>query len=282
MRLSLIVALLILSPFVFAAENATSSQETLTPVTGEKAVSSQETSPTPANDEKSQKLPKAVKKALKHLKRLLQASSQSASVNPAPVNGLYEVMVGSEVFYLSADGRYFVIGNIYQFKKDKKGNLIEPLNLTDQKRASLRAGVLDEIEESEMVVFAPESETKYTVNVFTDVDCGYCAKFHQEVTKLNEAGVKVRYLAFPRAGMKSPTSKKMVSVWCADDRQQAMTDAKAGRSVEERECKNSIEKQYKLGQRIGIRGTPALMLSNGDLIPGYMPADKLIARLKGK
>ena len=274
MRLSLIFALLVLSPFVFAAENSTSSQE----ATREKAVSSQET-PKAAS---SPKIPKAVKKAVKRLKKLLQASSQTTPVNPSPVNGLYEVVIGSEIFYLSADGSYFVAGNIYKFRADKEGKPIYPLNVSDQKRASLRAGVLDELEESEMVVFAPASETKHTINVFTDVDCGYCAKLHQEVPKLNEAGIKVRYLAFPRAGSDSPTYKKMVSVWCADDRQQAMTDAKARREIEERECKNSINKQYELGQRVGVRGTPAIMLSDGELLPGYMPAAKLIARLEGK
>jgi thiol:disulfide interchange protein DsbC len=269
MRLSLIFALFVLSSFVFAEEKSTSSQETSTPVTGEKAVS-------------SHKIPEVVEKGLKHLKELLQATSKPTSVNPAPINGLYEAAIGSEVFYLSADGSYFVAGNIYEFQPKKEGKSVHPLNLTDQKRTSLRAGVLDELEESEMVVFTPESETKHTVNVFTDVDCGYCAKLHLEVPKLNEAGVKVRYLAFPRAGIGSPTYKKMVSVWCADDRQQAMTDTKAGQKIEERECKNSIEKQYNLGQRIGIRGTPAIMLSSGELIPGYMPALKLITRLEGK
>jgi len=223
------------------------------------------------------KIPTAVTKTLEYVQRLVKKDAEKASVTPAPVAGLYEAEVGSMVFYISADGNQFMIGTIYEPGIIDK---IPPKNITEQKRNKLRADVIDAQSDSETVVFAPDTDTKYTVNVFTDVDCGYCAKFHQQVPELNKKGVKVRYLAFPRAGVGSPTYNKMVSVWCAEDQQKAMTDAKAGLEIKEAKCNNPIANQLNLGQSIGINGTPAMILSDGELVPGYMEAPRLLLKLQ--
>jgi thiol:disulfide interchange protein DsbC len=215
-------------------------------------------------------VPSAVTQTANSLKQLLNADK--VSVNSSPIANLYETLIGNEAFYISADGAYFIRGDLYESKT--------PRNLTDAKRNQLRLKTLNTINEKEMIVFAPKTTTKYTINVFTDVDCHYCAKFHKEVAKLNKAGVKVRYLAFPRAGVGSATYHKMVSVWCAKDKKQAMTDAKAGRKIETATCKNPIATQLQLGKSMGVTGTPALILSDGSLLPGYVPADRLIAYLK--
>jgi thiol:disulfide interchange protein DsbC len=251
MRFSLIFALLAVSSFAFA-EQSTSTQE----------------------------IPSALTKALKST---FGENAKVTAVAPTAIAGLFEVIMGSDVLYMSADGKHIVAGNIFELRptatdKDK----YEPFNLTDQRRTGLRTQELNQLDESEMVVFSPETETKHTINVFTDVDCPYCAKFHLEVTKLNEAGVKVRYLAFPRAGIGSKTYNTMMSIWCAEDRKQAMTDAKARRKIEERQCTNPIKKQYELGKRIGITGTPAMVLPDGQLVPGYLPAARLLALLNKK
>ena len=211
-----------------------------------------------------------------------RAFGQDARVAPTPIKGLYEVVYGGgDILYLSQEGRYAVAGSLYDLSTRQ--------NLTQERRAQLRQEqnpmrqkAMNSVKDRDTVVFAPEKETLYTINVFTDVDCGYCAKLHQEVPALNEGGVKVRYLAFPRAGVGSETYKKMVSVWCAKDQQQAMTDAKARRKIAEVTCKNPIAAQYELGQQIGITGTPAMVLSDGELLPGYLPADQLIKLLESK
>jgi len=222
------------------------------------------------------KIPSAVTKTLEYVQRLVKKEAEKASVTPAPVAGLYEAEVGSMVFYISADGNQFMIGTIYEPGVDDA----PPKNITEQKRNKLRADVIDAQSDSETVVFAPDTDTKYTVNVFTDVDCGYCAKFHQQVPELNKKGVKVRYLAFPRAGVGSPTYNKMVSVWCAEDQQKAMTDAKAGVKIKTATCNNPIANQLNLGQSIGINGTPAMILSDGELVPGYMETTRLLLKLQ--
>lgn len=215
-----------------------------------------------------------------------QVLGENVRVSTTPINGLYEAAGGGDILYISQDGRYVVAGSIYDLTP---GPNTGPKNLTQERRAQLREEqnpmrqkAMNSVKDRDTVVFAPEKETLYTVNVFTDVDCGYCVKLHQEVPELNKGGVKVRYLAFPRAGVGSETYKTMQSVWCAKDQQQAMTDAKARRKIEEVTCKNPIEDQYKLGQQIGVTGTPAMILSDGQLLPGYLPADKLIKLLKSK
>jgi thiol:disulfide interchange protein DsbC len=204
----------------------------------------------------------------------LKEGKKPSSISHSVVTGLYEVVVGSEVFYVSADGLYAVVGDI---RDSKTGD-----NVTDSKRAELRIKELEKVDEKDTVVFTPAKETKYTVNVFTDVDCGYCAKFHQGIEELGNLGVKVRYLAFPRAGIGSKTYETMESVWCSDDRQKAMTDAKANREVPIKKCNNPLKDQYELGQRIGVRGTPALLLSDGELLPGYVPPQQLVDYLANK
>ena len=228
-----------------------------------------------AAEKSSSEIPDAVLKGLKGV----VGDVNKVSVRRVPIAGLYEAAMGEDIFYITADGRYLMMGNIFDLKT--RSNLTsERRDKIQQARNPERKKAIDALNEKDMVVFAPEGETKHTINVFTDVDCGYCAKIHNEVSKLNEAGVKVRYLAFPRAGIGSKTYHKMVSVWCAEDQQKAMTDAKARLKVKEAKCNNPVERQYKLGQELGVSGTPALVLSNGELVPGYMPADKLISRLE--
>jgi thiol:disulfide interchange protein DsbC len=130
-----------------------------------------------------------------------------------------------------------------------------------------------------MVIFAPE-KYQHTVTIFTDIDCGYCRKLHAEVSKYNDLGIRVRYLMFPRAGQGSLAYRKAVSVLCASDRNTAMTRAKAGEEIEMKECDNPVDREMALGQEVGVTGTPAIFLESGDLIPGYVPADRMAAILE--
>ena len=193
------------------------------------------------------------------------ATVEQLSATPLP--GLYELVYNSDVLYLSADGRYVIQGDLL--------DLTTRQNLTEEARKVARLAVLENMGEETMIVFAPE-EVKYTVTVFTDIDCPYCVRLHREVEELNDNGIKVRYLAFPRAGIPSSSYDKTVSVWCADDTQQAITDAKFGKAVEPRECENPVAEHFSLGRDVGVRGTPTLIMEDGGVIPGYVPAAELI------
>ena len=192
------------------------------------------------------------------------------SVVPSPLPGIFQLnLAGGTVFYGTADGRYLFAGDLYELGED------DLINRAEAGRKDKRHELMQQVALEDMVVFAPEGGTRAVINVFTDVDCGYCRKLHQEVPRLNELGIEVRYLAYPRAGIGSKSYQKIVSAWCADDRQTAITTLKAGKDIPQRSCPNPVADQYALGQQVGVSGTPAIVLEDGRLLPGYMPADAL-------
>jgi len=204
------------------------------------------------------------------LKRIFPGQT-AEQISTSPIDGLYEVVIGGEVIYSTADGKFFMQGNLYNVEAGK--------NLTEARRAGIRSKVLGTLKESDLIVFTPK-KTKHTITVFTDIDCGYCRKLHSEIQTYNDKGIAVRYAAYPRSGIGSRSYHKAVAVWCAADRKAAMTKAKAGGKLEEKKCDNPVASQYKLGGRLGIQGTPAIFLSDGTMLPGYVPADRLASMLE--
>lgn len=193
------------------------------------------------------------------------------SVRPGPMEGYYELAFGARVVYVSADGRYLLLGQVFDTQA--------MANLTEQRREALRLEMLAATGRDTMIRFAPD-DPKHEVYVFTDTHCGYCRKLHDEVPELNELGVAVNYLAYPAI---SPRSRPdAVSVWCADDQQQAMTRAKAGESIDDRQCDNPVDAHFALGKDLGVRGTPAIITDSGEMLPGYVPARQLVRQLDQK
>lgn len=197
-------------------------------------------------------------------------------VAPSPhIEGMFVVtLAGGQEAHVTADGRYLLPADVWEVRE---GSLA---NLTEEARASDRVDLLAAVDRGDMTVFSPDGEVKASVTVFTDVDCGFCRKFHQEVPALNEMGIEVRYLAYPRAGVQSASYNKLVSAWCADDRQTALTRLKAGQSIPPRTCSNPVSEQYLLGQRAGISGTPAVITASGEIVGGYVPAEQLATVLE--
>ncbi|OEC37416.1 thiol:disulfide interchange protein DsbC [Pseudomonas cuatrocienegasensis] len=191
------------------------------------------------------------------------------AIAESPMPGVYQVqLTGGRQLYASADGQFLLQGYLFQFKDGKA------VNLTEQEEGRGIAKVIDAIPAKDMVVFGAD-KPKTHITVFTDTDCGYCQKLHSEVPELNRLGVEVRYVAFPRQGLNSPAAQELVNVWCAKDKQSAMNRAKNRQSVDTAQCDNPVAKQYELGQMIGVSGTPAIVLANGKMIPGYQPAPQL-------
>lgn len=203
------------------------------------------------------------------------------TIRPSPVPGMYEMVVGTEIFYVSANGKYVFAGNLISVATKE--------NVTEKARGALFQHSLAHLDEKKMIIFGPKrKQVKRTVTVFTDIDCSYCAKLHTEVPTLVQHGVRVRYLLYPRSGVRgrdgkpTPTYLKSVAVWCAKDRQKALTDAKAGRPIKMKSCPNPVAEHYALGQRMGLRGTPMIITDKGKVINGYLPANRLLALLKIK
>lgn len=193
------------------------------------------------------------------------------SVTPSPIDGLYEVMTGTQLMYVTGDGRYFFDGRIVDLKT--RTDISEP------RIAAARQQAIAKVGEDEMVIFAPD-DYKYTVTVFTDIECGYCRKLHSQIDEYGDEGIRVRYLFYPRAGKSSSSYKDAVSVWCSDDRQTALTDAKSGKGVESKTCDNPVDEHMALGQDLGLRGTPALLFESGEMVPGYVDPKRLPALLE--
>lgn len=196
-------------------------------------------------------------------------------IRMSPIAGLYEVKIGQgDTVYMPADGSHLISGTAYR---------IEPgrfVNTADERMKPERAAKLAAVKLDDMVVFSPTGTPKAHIFVFTDIDCGFCRKLHKEVPELNAMGIEVRYLAFPRAGVPSPSAEKLATAWCADDKKSALTQLKNGSSLPPKNCpKNPIDAQYKLGMALGVNGTPAIFTPDGTLLPGYMPANELAATL---
>ena len=203
----------------------------------------------------------------------LMPGTEPDSVIPSVIPGIYEVMIGPQLYYVSSEGKYLLSGKLFDIASRE--------DLTTPKVTTAKAKAIEGLGEENMVIFSPQ-EVKHTVTVFTDIDCGYCRKLHNEIDQYNDLGIRVRYLSFPRAGVGSESNKKAVSVWCADDPKKAMTLAKAGKEVEQKECENPVKAEMELGQVLGVTGTPALFFADGEMLPGYVPAKRLSAYLKQK
>lgn len=192
------------------------------------------------------------------------------SITKSAVDGVYEVTTeAGESLFFSEDGQHFIAGDLYSLKD----NTIR--NLSEVKREQSRVVKVNAIPAEEKIVFPAQGETKGKIAIFTDIDCGYCRKLHKEVPALNKMGIEVSYLAYPRAGINSESYKKYVSVFCADDKLEALTKAKNGEAIAPKVCANHVAEQFNLGREIGISGTPAIILDSGSLIPGYVSADKI-------
>ena len=196
------------------------------------------------------------------------------SVQPAAVDGLYEVIFGSTVYYFSADGKYMLGGPLVDVANRRNLSAAALEKVEREKLLPKRLAFLHELRDADAIVF-PASKPQYRVTVFTDIDCGYCRELHRHVDQYNAAGITVRYVAFPRAGQGSDSFKKAEAVWCAADRKAALTAAKAGKSVQDKACQNPVAEQFHAGEKLGVTGTPAILLDDGRLLPGYVPPDEL-------
>ena len=190
-------------------------------------------------------------------------------VGPSPIPGLYEVTMGGLIAYVSSDGKYLVSGNVY--------DLDTQVNLTASRRNAARAKALAAARDDEMIVFSP-ANAKMTVTVFTDIDCGFCRKFHNQMADLNKAGIRVRYMMFPRSGPGTESWRKAEGVWCSADRRDALTRAKRGEEVKVKACPgaSAIQTQYTMGEDLGVEGTPAIFTQTGDYVGGFMTPDQLM------
>jgi thiol:disulfide interchange protein DsbC len=202
--------------------------------------------------------------------RILAPQAKSIAISETPIEGLLMVQIGGDIVYATADGKYLVQGRVMDM------DTLE--DLTEGAKAEIRRDLLSTANAGGQITFGPE-DAEYDLTVFTDIDCGYCRKLHAQIDAYNQQGIAIHYMAFPRAGIGSHSYDKAVSVWCAGDQRNALTQAKLGAEPDPAKCDNPIEAQYQLGRDLGVTGTPSLLTADGQMIPGYVPPDKLRQRL---
>ena len=197
------------------------------------------------------------------------------SVTESEVKGMYEVQIAAgPLVYITADATHFFLGDLFAVNDDGL------VNLAEQRRDDSRKALLAKVPMQEMIVYPASGETRARVTVFTDVDCFYCQKLHQEVPQMNAMGIEIRYLAYPRSGIGGDSYRKIASAWCAADPNTAMNKLKNRENIAQNVCDdNPVAEQFALGQQMGVRGTPAMVLENGQMVPGYLSAADLAARL---
>lgn len=205
-------------------------------------------------------LEQAIQKRLPHV--------EVTRIDATPVTGIYQVIVGPQVVYMTKDAKYMIDGDLVDLSTRK--------NYTEDAKAEIRMNEIEAFGESDMVVYTPET-VKHTITVVTDINCPYCRRLHTEMPQYMENGIKVRYIFMPLKGAEDVN--KTISVWCSDDRNAALDIAKAGGEVEAKKCDNPIQKHMELAKKLGVRGTPAIILENGDMLPGYVPVKKLVMQL---
>lgn len=206
--------------------------------------------------------------------RLLLTTTQPGmdiySIEPSVIPGLYEVGIQQgQTLYVTADARYLIPGDLYTASPEGL------VNLGEERRNELRLQSIAALDEGDMIIFPAKGETLATLTVFTDIDCPYCRQLHGEIDLLNDYGITIRYLAFPRTGLDTDIHRKMVSTWCAENRKAMFTAAKRGTEVPLADCDNPVAEQYELGRELGVTGTPSLVFEDGTLLPGYIPAETL-------
>lgn len=198
-----------------------------------------------------------------------------SDVRLSPIAGLYAVqIVGGPTLYVTESGNHFVAGELFAIEG---GQFV---SVEEQARAGERLKLIAGLDKKDQIVFSPKGETKAVIHVFTDVDCGYCQKLHQEMEQINALGIEVRYLAYPRAGVSSESANKLATAWCAQDRNATMTRLKRREAVPIKTCADHpVAEHYRLGQLVGVSGTPNMVTEDGYMIGGYLPAEQLAQRL---
>jgi len=211
----------------------------------------------------------AIRKALSQA----MPNSKVDAVKPSVIKGLYEAAIGANIYYVSEDGKYLIQGRLVDIAARK--------DLTEEKLNGTRKLAIENMGKEDMIIFKAKIP-KYTVTIFTDIDCGYCRKLHSELDQYSAQGITIQYLFYPRAGKGSDSYNKAISVWCADDRNAALTAAKKDKSIPVKTCDNPIDKHMKLAEDFDVKGTPMIVTESGNILPGYLPAKQLVEALEGE
>ena len=186
-------------------------------------------------------------------------------------SSFFEIIIKDQILYLTADLKHLLAGNIIDLKT---GN-----NLTEARVKKHRSSVLKNILDADTIIYKPK-ETSHVITVFTDISCPYCKKLHNEIDKLLENNIEVRYVLFSRNGKNDVAYRDMVSIWCSTNKKELIEKAFNDDFLSSKNCENPLDKNYQLGYELRVNGTPMIFTEDGAVIPGYLPYKRIIEILK--
>lgn len=192
-------------------------------------------------------------------------------VRPSTLPGLFEVVMGDNIAYTDATGRYFIFGHLFDMKEQVDMTAQRKL---DTKKAEFPAAFLAN------AIKVVKGDGSRKLAVFSDPDCPYCKRLEGELAKLDN--VTVYTFLYPLESLHPEAKTKAVSVWCARDRGKAWTDLMlTGQAPKLVACTNPLNDNLVLGSRLGVVGTPTLIAADGRVLPGAAPAAKIDQWLGG-
>ena len=199
---------------------------------------------------------------------------KAENISPSQLDGYYEVIITDpfiDVMYISTDGKYVIQGAVTDLEL--------MTNISTNRINSIKLNILESINDSDKIVFKAKEE-KYVINVFTDVDCPYCAKLHANMRQMNDLGITVKYLASPLEQLHPNAQSAMEKIWCAEDRELAMHNYKSKRYLPDSpDCINPVSDQLAISKQLGVNGTPSIFFENGTNLPGYLPPNDILNRI---
>jgi thiol:disulfide interchange protein DsbC len=209
------------------------------------------------------------------LKNILPDGAIIESIELSPIPDIFAVYYGDiQPIYVTKDGSFFIFGDIYKINNNSISNV------TEDNIAERRKFILNKIPSDELISFKSDNE-QFSLIVFTDVDCGYCRKLHNQIEEYNELGISINYAAFPRSGMGTSAFSKMVGAWCSNNPKDSITKLKNNKNLDLSFCDTQpVSKQYIIGQKLGVNGTPAIFSKDGVMFSGYVEPKELLLRLK--
>ncbi|MEC7886206.1 MAG: DsbC family protein [Pseudomonadota bacterium] len=200
------------------------------------------------------------------------------SIRETPIPGIYEVVTGASIFYVSSDGKYIIDGNLLEPYKDKETNKVFYKNLTDLSAMSARVKLIDSVPKDKFFLFNSKDQTDY-VTIVTDIDCPWCVKLHREINSLLEQGISVQYLVFTRD---DDAKMQVISAWCSKNNTKSLTSIMNKKPINSKKCDNPIDEHQEIISSIGVGPTPAIFLSDGSLVSGYKPSNEIIEIISSK
>jgi len=191
------------------------------------------------------------------IQKKLGTNVKVRSVAASPVSGLYEVLVGNEIFYMDTSGKYLIQGEIIELASGK--------NLTELRQADLNRIKWVDLTQANAIKIVRGNGSRQLA-VFSDPNCGYCKRLEKSLQQLDNVTIYTYLIPI----LSPDSAQKSKQIWCSSDPYKSYTDwmingiSPSGKS----DCNTPLDKNMAFAKTYGITGTPTLFFTDGSRFPG--------------